>query len=98
MVRKQGGLLDVSFAANENVVDRCLAKVKEVEPKSLADKLYHVTIKAEAYTKFTMDGFDYTTDGAGNFSSIALGGTNTAEIRDLRFKKQVTKCVVCFIY
>ena len=48
MVRKQGGLLDVSFAANENVVDRCLAKVKEVEPKSLADKLYHVTIKAEA--------------------------------------------------
>ena len=43
MVRKQGGLLDVSFAANENVVDRCLAKVKEVEPKSLADKLYHVT-------------------------------------------------------
>lgn len=98
MVRKQGGLLDVSFAPDENVVDRCLEKVREVHPESLADKLYHVTIKTEAYTKFTMDGFDYTTDGAGNFSSIALGGTNTAEIRDLRFKEPVTKCVVCFIY
>lgn len=98
MVRKQGGLVDASFAPNENVVDRCIAKVKEVDPTSLADKLYHVTIKAEAYTRFTMDGFDYITDGAGNFSSIALGGTNTAEIRDLRFKKAVAKCVVCFIY
>ncbi len=98
MVRKQGGLLDVSFASNENVVERCLAKVKEVDPTSLADKLYHITIKTEAYTKFTMDGFDYTTDEFGNFSSIVLGGTNTAEIRDFRFKTSVTKCVVCFIY
>lgn len=97
MVRKQGGLLNVSFAANENVVERCLAKVKEVDPNSLADKLYHITIKTEAYMEFIMDGFEYTTDGAGNFSSPAFGGTNTVEIFDIRFKKPV-KCVVCFIY
>lgn len=98
MVRKQGGLLNVSFAANENVVEKCLAKVKEVDPKSRADKLYHITIKAAAYTEFIMDGFEYTTDGAGNFSSPAFGGTNTVEIFDVRFKVPVNKCVICFIY
>lgn len=98
MVRKQGGLLNVSFLANENVVERCLEKVKEVDPRSRADKLYHITIKADAYAEFVMDGFEYTTDGLGNFSSIALGGTNTAEIYDVRFKKPVSKCVICFIY
>lgn len=98
MVRKQGGLLNVSFLANENVVERCLEKVKEVDPHSRADKLYHITIKTDAYTEFIMDGFEYTTDGLGNFSSIALGGTNTAEIYDVHFKKPVNKCVICFIY
>lgn len=98
MVRKQGGLLNVSFLANENVVEKCLAKIREVEPTSQADKLYHITIKTAAYTEFIMDGYEYTTDGAGNFSSIALGSTNTAEIRDVRFKKPTGKCVVCFIY
>lgn len=98
MVRKQGGLVNVSFLANENVVDKCLAKVREVDPKSRADKLYHITIKAEAYTEFTMDGFDYITDGLGNFSSMALGGTNTVEIRNVRFKKPASKCVICFAY
>lgn len=98
MVRKQGGLVNVSFLANENVVDKCLAKVREVDPKSRADKLYHITIKAEAYTEFTMDGFDYITDGLGNFSSMALGCTNTVEIRNVRFKKPASKCVICFAY
>ena len=37
MVRKQGGLLHANFAANENVVDRCLAAVRKVEPSSLAE-------------------------------------------------------------
>lgn len=98
MVRKQGGLLHANFAANENVVDRCLAAVRKVEPSSLADKLYHITIKSAAYTEFLMDGFEYTTDGLGNFSSIALGGTNTAEIHEVKFKKPVSDCVICFIY
>ena len=74
MVRKQGGLIHQNFAANENVVERCLAQIKKVEPNSRADKLYHITIKTAAYTEFLMDGFEYTTDGLGNFSSIALGG------------------------
>ena len=94
MVRKQGGLLHANFAANENVVERCLAEVKKVEPSSLADKLYHITIKAAAYTEFFMDGFEYTTDGL----SIALGGTNTAEIREVKFKTPVNDCIICFIY
>lgn len=98
MVRKQGSLLNVSFLANENVVERCLEKVRENDPKSLADKLYHITIKTDAYTEFVMDKFEYTTDGAGNFSSPAFGGTNTIEIFDVRFKKPVNKCVICFIY
>lgn len=98
MVRKQGGLLNVTFLANENVVDRCLQKVREVEPDSLADKLYHITIKTGAYVEFVMDGFEYTTDGAGNFSSIALGNMKTAEIHDVHFKKPTDKCVICFIY
>ena len=85
MVRKQGGLLHANFAANENVVERCLAEVKKVEPSSLADKLYHITI-------------EFTTDGLGNFSSIALGGTNTAEIREVKFKTPVNDCIICFIY
>ena len=84
MVRKQGGLLHANFAANENVVERCLAEVKKVEPSSLADKLYHITIKAAAYTEFFMDGFEYT--------------TNTAEIRNVKFKKPVNDCIICFIY
>lgn len=98
MVRKQGGLIHQNFAANENVVDRCLAEIKRVEPSSLADKLYHITIKTAAYTEFLMDGFEFTTDGLGNFSSIALGGTNTAEIRDVKFKTPVNDCIICFIY
>jgi hypothetical protein len=98
MVRKQGGLIN-SFAANENVVARCLNKIKEVEPTSLADRLFHITLKTEeAYTRFTMDGFEYTTDVNGNFSSIAIAGATTPEIYDLRFTKAVENCVVCFIY
>ena len=87
MVRKQGGLLHANFAANENVVERCLAEVKKVEPSSLADKLYHITIKTAAYTEFLMDGFEFT-----------LGGTNTAEIREVKFKTSVNDCIICFIY
>ncbi len=98
MVRKQGGLLNVTFLANENVVERCIAKIREVEPASLADKLYHITIKTTPYTEFFMDGFEFTTDELGNFSSTAFGGTNTAEIRDVHFKKPTSKCVVCFVY
>ena len=56
MVRKQGGLIHQNFAANENVVDRCLAQIKKVEPSSRADKLYHITMKTAAYTEFFMDG------------------------------------------
>ena len=98
MVRKQGGLLNASFLANENVVEKCIEKIKEVEPDSLADKLYHITLKTTPYTEFWMDGFEFTTDEMGNFSSTAFGGTNTAEIRNVRFKKPINKCVVCFVY
>ena len=73
MVRKQGGLI-TGIQANENVVEKCLAEVRRVEPDSLADKLFHITIKADAYKKFTMNGFTYTTDGNGNFASIAKAG------------------------
>ena len=55
-------------------------------------------MKTAAYTEFIMDGFEYTTDGLGNFSSIALGGTNTAEIKEVKFKKPVSDCIICFIY
>lgn len=99
MVRKQGGLI-TTFTSGENVVDRCIAKVKEVEPDSLADKLLHITIKTpKAYARFKMDGFDFTTDGNGNFASIAIAGVTTPEIRDIRFEEDMTEnCVICFIY
>lgn len=97
MVRKQGGLI-TDIQANENVVDKCLAEVRRVEPTSLADKLFHITIKADAYKKFTMNGFTFTTDGNGNFSSIAIGGSTTPEILDLRFESAIDECVLCFIY
>lgn len=97
MVRKQGGLI-TGIQANENVVEKCLAEVRRVEPNSLADKLFHITIKADAYKKFTMNGFTYTTDGNGNFASIAIAGHTTPEITDLRFESNIDECVLCFIY
>lgn len=99
MVRKQGGLIS-TFKAGENVVDRCIEKIREVDPTSLADKLLHITIKTQkAYSRFTMEGFDFTTDGNGNFASIAIAGVTTPEIRDVRFNDDVTdNCVICFIY
>ena len=97
MVRKQGGLI-TGIHANENVVEKCLAEVRRVEPDSLADKLFHITIKADAYAKFTMNGFTYTTDGNGNFSSIAIASSTTPEITDLRFESNIDECVLCFIY
>ena len=97
MVRKQGGLI-TGIQANENVVDKCLAEIRKVEPTSLADRLYHITIKADAYKKFTMNGFTFTTDGNGNFSSIAIGVNTTPEIFDLRFESEIDECVLCFIY
>lgn len=97
MVRKQGGLI-TGIQANENVVEKCLAEVRRVEPTSLADKLFHITIKANAYQKFTMNGFTYTTDGNGNFTSIAIAENTTPEILDLRFESNIDECVLCFIY
>lgn len=97
MVRKQGGLI-TGIQANENVVEKCLAEVRRVDHDSLADKLFHITIKADAYAKFTMNGFTYTTDGNGNFSSIAIAGQTTPEITDLRFERNINECVLCFIY
>ena len=97
MVRKQGGLI-TEIKAHENVVDKCLSEVKKIDPDSLADKLFHITIKADAYSIFTMNGFTYTTDGNGNFSSIAIAGNTTPEITDLRFENDLDECVLCFIY
>ena len=97
MVRKQGGLI-ASVQANENVVDKCLQEVHRVEPTSLADKLFHITIKTGAYQKFIMNGFTYTTDGNGNFTSLAIAGHTTPEIYDLRFESNQDECVFCFIY
>ena len=97
MVRKQGGLI-TEIQANENVVEKCLDEIRRVDPNSLADKLFHITIKTNAYTKFTMNGFNYTTDGNGNFTSIAIAGRTTPEISDLRFENDVDECVLCFIY
>ena len=97
MVRKQGGLI-TSVTAGENVVEKCLAKVREVEPDSLADKLLHITIKADAYMKFKMDGFDYTTDGNGNFSSLCVAVMKTPEIYEIVFQKDISECVLCFVY
>ena len=97
MVRKQGGLIG-SFKADENVVEKCIARIKEVDPTSLADKLFHITIKAEAYARFYMDGFEYTTDGFGNFTSLCVSVMTTPEIRELYFQKDVGECVVCFVY
>ncbi len=75
-----------------------MAEVRRVDHDSLADKLFHITIKADAYAKFTMNGFTYTTDGNGNFSSIAIAGQTTPEITDLRFESNINECVLCFIY
>jgi len=97
MVRKQGGLI-TGIQANENVVEKCLAEVRRVDHDYLANKLFHITIKADAYAKFTMNGFTYTTDGNGNFSSIAIAGQTTPEITDLRFESNINECVLCFIY
>ena len=97
MVRKQGGLI-TGIQANENIVEKCLDEVHRVDHDSLADKLFHITIKADAYAKFTMNGFTYTTDGNGNFSSIAIAGQTTPEITDLRFESNINECVLCFIY
>lgn len=98
MVRKQGGLVGQTFSANENVVDRCIAEIRRVDPNSLADKLLHITIKAKAYARFTMNGYNFITDGNGNFSSIAIADMTTPEIFDVRFLESVTNCVICFIY
>lgn len=98
MVRKQGGLVGQTFSANENVVDRCIAEIKKVDPTSLADKLLHITLKTTPYAQFKMNGFNFIADGNGNFSSIAIAGMTTPEIFDLRFVETVTNCVVCFIY
>lgn len=97
MVRKQGGLI-CSCAAGENVVEKCLARVKEVEPDSLADKLFHITIKTDAYVRFYMDGYEFTTDGYGNFSSLCVAVMTTPEIKELVFQQDVTECVLCFVY
>lgn len=97
MVRKQGGLIG-SIKAGENVVEKCLAKIKEVEPASLADKLFHITIKADAYAKFYMDGFEYTTDGNGNFASLCVSVMKTPEIREIIFQRDIDDCVLCFVY
>ena len=98
MVRKQGGMIE-TFRANENVVERCIAKIREVDPDSMADKILQIILKTDAYAKFEMDGFDYITDGNGNFSSVAFSGTTTPEIRDLRFPSGTGRdCVVRFIY
>lgn len=97
MIRKQGGLI-TSMRANENVIEKCLAEIRRVEPDSLAHKLFHITIKTDAYERFTMNGFTFTTDGNGNFSSIAIGGRTTPEIYDLRFENDIDQCVLCFIY
>lgn len=69
MVRKQGGLI-TGIQANENVVEKCLAEVRRIEPDSLADKLFHITIKADAYKKFT---FHNRIGGA----LLILGGGNS---------------------
>lgn len=99
MVRKMGGLIEQNFAANENVVTRCVEEIRNVDPTSLADKLLHITLKTNTgYTKFVMDGYNYITDGNGNFSSIAIAGSTTPEIHDLHFLSDVMNCVVCFIY
>ena len=97
MVRKQGGLI-ASCRAGENVIEKCLTEIKRVEPDSLADKLFHITMKTEAYARFYMDGFEYTTDGYGNFSSLCISVMTTPEIRELKFQKDVSECVLCFVY
>lgn len=97
MVRKQGGLI-ASCRAGENVIEKCLTEIKRVEPDSLADKLFHITIKTEAYARFYMDGFEYTTDGYGNFSSLCVSVMTTPEIRELKFQKDISECVLCFVY
>lgn len=96
MIRKQGGLID-SFSANENVVDKCLEKIREVEPDSLADKLLHITIKSDPEVKFTMDGFEFVTDSNGNFSTPLLDNMKTVEIREIKFEED-TDAVLCFLY
>lgn len=97
MVRKQGGLI-VPCSAGENVVEKCLKRIKEVEPDSLADKLLHITIKTDPYKKFMMDGFEFTTDGLGNFSSLCIPNMVTPEIKSLYFKDDLEEVVLCFVY
>ncbi len=97
MVRKQGGVI-TKFKANENVIERCIKEIRYADPNSKADKLLHITIKTEAYKKFIMDGFNYMTDGNGNFSSIIMPGVTTPEIRELHFLDDVAQCIVCFVY
>lgn len=97
MIRKQGGYIG-SIIAKENVVDKCTALIREKDPNSLANKLLHITIKTDPNTPFTMDGFDFITDSDGNFSSLAIAGTNTPEIHSIVFNDTIANAVLCFMY
>lgn len=97
MIRKQGGLI-TNISAQENVVEKCIERIKKVDSSSLADKLFHITIKTEPSTKFTMDGFEYITDENGYFASLCFEGMTTPEIRNLQFQKDISECVLCFVY
>lgn len=97
MVRKQGGLIG-GHNVGENVIEKCINEIRRVDPVSKADKLLHITLKTEAYAVFVMDGYTFTTDGNGNFSSLVFSETNTPEIRELRFVNGVSNCIVCFMY
>lgn len=98
MVRKMGCVIG-TFTKEENVVNRCIQEIRKCDPTSLADKVFHITIKASAYAKFVMDGFTFTTDGNGNFATLVIEGSTTPEVHELYFlNDQPDECVICFVY
>lgn len=96
MIRKMGGLVG-TFSAGENIVDRCIAKIHEVDPESEADKLLYISIRGAENAHFVMDGYDFYTNEFGNFSSILLDNHYQPTIKDIRFDKEQT-LMLSFVY
>lgn len=97
LVRKMGGIV-ADFAANENVVDKCIEKIREIDPKSQADNLFYVSIITEPLTIININGFDFMSDDNGKFTTIYSVDMDSPEIYTLSFNKDVANTSIAFTY
>ena len=97
LVRKMGGIVD-NFTAGENAVDKCLEKIREVDPQSKADNLFYISIITEPLTVITINGFDFMADDNGKFTSIYSVDMDSPEIYSLAFADDVQNTSIAFTY